>query len=91
MAGIGVHRLFFCAKFRVGGVFVDVPAVLEAAVVSYPEYRIIIVKNRIAKHFIRVRRIPKAEHHIFNALVDAGENFRKHKIVAEVTNVEVLR
>ena len=90
MAGIGIHGLVTGGQFRVRRIFVQIPGIFQTPVVTDTEDRIAVVKDRIAKDLLGLRFIPKAEHHVFDTLVHASHDLRKHEVIAQIRDVEII-
>ncbi|CCX67661.1 unknown [Prevotella sp. CAG:1058] len=90
MSRIGIYGLFVRTKFRVCGVLVHVPIVLQAAVVAHAEDGVAVVKYHVSKRLVLVRVIPKRHHHVLHTLVNTSHNVREHIVVAKVIHIKIV-
>ena len=89
--GVGIDGLDLRRQFRVGGVLVHVPRVLQAAVIAHAEDGVAVVEYHVGERLVLVRVIPEGHHHVLHALVDAAHDVREHVVVAQVVHVKPVR
>ena len=88
--GVGIDGLDLRRQFRVGGVLVHVPRVLQAAVIAHAEDGVAVVEYHVGERLVLVRVIPEGHHHVLHALVDAAHDVRKHIVVAKVIHIKIV-
>ena len=87
---VGVHSLVLRAQFRIGGVFIHVPRVFQAAVVAHAQDGVAVVEYHVGQCLFLVGIIPKSHHHVLHPLVDAAHDVREHVVVTQIVHIEVV-